>query len=220
MSKDKIDILLKEISNSFIIEHQDNLNEFKCDFNEETQQIQNTEEEQLNENNIENKIEAVLFVASNPVSISHLKEILEVDEKIIKKAINELKENYQNRALKLEEVAGGWQLRTKSQYSDVVLKYLKAKPWKLSNAANETLAIIAYKQPITKAEIEQLRGVDCSGMIKQLMEVNLIKNMGRKPEPGRPLLYGTTQKFLEIFGLNSLKDLPSIREIKEFMEEK
>ena len=113
-------------------------------------------------------------------------------------------------------MAEGYQFRTKSEYAQFILRMLKASPTRLSRAALETLAIIAYKQPILRHEIERLRGVDVGGILRTLLEKDLIRIMGRKSLPGRPLIYGTAKKFLEVFGLRDLESLPKLKEIKEF----
>jgi segregation and condensation protein B len=112
-------------------------------------------------------------------------------------------------------VAGGFQFRTRPEYSQWVKKLIAPKPTRLSKAALETLAIIAYKQPIIRSEIEHIRGVDSGGVLRMLLEKNLIRVMGRKEIPGRPLIYGTTRHFLEVFELKNLKDLPTPKEIEE-----
>ena len=123
------------------------------------------------------------------------------------------------RSFGLKEVANGYQFRTHSKYAPYILKMLQASPNKLSRAAMETLAIIAYKQPILRQEIERLRGVDVGGILKTLMEKELIRIMGRKNLPGRPLIYGTTKRFLEIFDLKDISALPKLKEIKAFGSE-
>jgi segregation and condensation protein B len=116
-------------------------------------------------------------------------------------------------------VAGGWQFRTDPDSGDFVRRFLRVKPHRLTRAALETLAIIAYRQPVTRPEIEDVRGVDSGAVVKALLERRLIKILGKKEEPGRPLLYGTTKEFLEFFNLRDLKDLPTLREFHELSEE-
>ena len=166
-----------------------------------------------------NKIEAILFVAGNPVKRNVLKKILNIDEDSLESAIQLLKERYKDRGIKIEEISDGWQFTTVAKYRDIILKYFAEKPFKLSQAALEVLTIIAYKQPVTKAEIEAIRGMDSSGAIKTLLSLGIVRIMGRKEEPGRPFVYGTTDRFLEVFRINSLKELPRLREIKEIIKE-
>ena len=119
----------------------------------------------------------------------------------------------------LHEVAGGWQLRTSPDNADFARRFLRVKPQRLTRAALETLAIIAYRQPVTRPEIEDIRGVDCGAVVKALLERRLIKILGKKEEPGRPILYGTTREFLEFFALKDLASLPTLREFHELSEE-
>jgi segregation and condensation protein B len=116
----------------------------------------------------------------------------------------------------LNLVAGGYQIRTRPEYMEYIKRLLQPKPQRLSKAALETLAIIAYKQPVIRADIEHLRGVDCGGVLRVLLERKFIRVLGRKEIPGRPLIYATTKRFLEVFGLKNLKDLPTPKEIEEF----
>lgn len=166
-------------------------------------------------------VEALLFVSDKPLSLEVLKEVLEVDKKEIKSAIEELRSEYQSHhSFKLREVAGGYQLVTDSQWSHWLRKlFQKGRSQRLTRPALETLAIIAYKQPITRPEIESIRGVDVDGVIKTLLERGLIKISGRKKVPGRPLLYGTSKRFLEYFGLNSLEELPPLDQLLKMGEE-
>ena len=163
-------------------------------------------------------IECLLFVADGPLSLEHLREILEFeDTKGIRNALEQLSGEYEVRkgGIFLSEVAGGYQIRTRPEYHDYVKRLLKPNPHRLSNAALETLAIIAYKQPIIRSDIEHLRGVDCGGVLRVLMEKKLVRVLGRKEIPGRPLIYATTKHFLEVFELKNLKDLPSPKEIEK-----
>jgi segregation and condensation protein B len=126
---------------------------------------------------------------------------------------------HENTGVRLVEVGGGWQLRTAPECADVVRRFLDAKPLRLSKAAMETLAVISYRQPVTKPDVDEIRGVDSGSAVKLLLDRNLVRVLGRKEEPGRPLLYGTTQPFLEFFGLGNLNDLPSLREYAELSED-
>jgi segregation and condensation protein B len=121
--------------------------------------------------------------------------------------------------VRLVEVAGGWQFRTAPECADAVQRFIDVKPLRLSKAAMETLAIVAYRQPITKPDVDETRGVDSGSAVKLLLDRNLVRVLGRKEEPGRPLLYGTTQAFLEFFNLGGLGDLPSLKEYTELTEE-
>lgn len=162
-------------------------------------------------------VEAILFAAHEPVSIRKLCEIVEnTDAKQIRETIESLRQDYdsQNRAFQVEEIAGGFQILTRPEYSDWVAKlWKKSGDNKLSQAALETLAIIAYKQPITRADIEAVRGVQSGHLIRTLIEKKLVRIIGREEVLGRPLLYGTTKNFLEHFGLKSIQDLPKTREL-------
>ena len=163
-------------------------------------------------------IENVLFAADQPVSVGQLQDLFaETTEKtVLKSALDELVKEYQSRNLQLMEVAEGYQLMTRHDYSDWVRKFMKLdKTAKLSQPSLDTLAIIAYKQPLTKAEVEEIRGVDSSGVVRTLLEKKVIAPSGRKKVPGRPILYRTTRKFLEYFGLMDLRDLPTLEDFKE-----
>jgi len=162
-------------------------------------------------------IECLLFVADSPLGIERFKDILEeADSKKIRTALNSLCREYDEKGsgLILNEIAGGYQIRTRPEYNEYVKRLLQPNPQRLSKAALETLAIIAYKQPIIRSDIEHLRGVDCGGVLRMLMEKKLVRVLGRKEIPGRPLIYATTKHFLEVFELRDLKDLPSPKEIE------
>lgn len=162
-------------------------------------------------------IETLLFITDEPLSVSRIAKICEInDEKYIEELIEDIKHSYdiQNRALAITKVAGGWQMTTRAEYSIWVRKLYNTRlTMRLSNAALEVLGIIAYKQPVTKAEIEAIRGVDSSGPIDTLLERKLITSIGRKEVLGRPIMYGTTDEFLKHFGLNSIDDLPKLETI-------
>lgn len=167
-------------------------------------------------------IEAVLFSSAKPVSVAALKKILKgYRADVIAKFITELADEYEreNRSFTINEVANGYELVTKIDYFHWLSKAeVQKKTRNATHAMLETLAVLAYKQPVTRNEIEELRGVDCSGILATLLERNFIKITGRKEVPGRPLLYATTERFLEHFGLRSLSDLPRISEIREIVE--
>jgi len=163
-------------------------------------------------------IESLLFVADEPLTVDRLKKILDQAESDkIRKAMAELTVEYEARGggFYLDEVAGGYQIRTRPQYTDWIKKLIQPKPLRLSKPALETLVIIAYKQPIIRSDIEHLRGVDCGGVIRMLLERKLVRVLGRKEIAGRPLIYATTKRFLEIFDLKNLRDLPTPKEIEE-----
>lgn len=167
---------------------------------------------------IKNIIECLLFVTEDPLTIDSIRKVLEsADSKAICKALNELSDEYEARkgGFFLREVAGGYQIRTRPEYSQWIRRLLRPNPLRLSNAALETLAIIAYKQPVIRSDIEHIRGVDCGGILRMLLERKLVRVIGRKEIPGRPIIYATTKKFLELFELKDLKDLPSPKEIEE-----
>ncbi len=130
-------------------------------------------------------------------------------------------ENYgkQDCAFEIWEVAGGFQIRTRAEFSGYLQQLQKQRPLRLSQAALETLSIVAYKQPATRAEVEAVRGVEVGAVVKTLMERQLVRMVGRRDVPGRPMLYGTTRRFLEIFGLESVKDLPRLKELEELARE-
>jgi segregation and condensation protein B len=160
-------------------------------------------------------LEALIFAASEPVSSKTIAEIIGVDEPTVIRIIDDLIDLYQreNRGIQIHRIAGGYQFRTKPECGPYVEKLQKApRHVGLTQAAVETLAIIAYKQPITRAEIEALRGVAVESPLNTLIEKELVEEAGRKEVPGRPILYRTTPKFLTHFGLNSLRDLPAIPE--------
>ncbi len=161
-------------------------------------------------------IEALLFISGEPVSLKTLKNITEFSESELRDLINNLMSEYKEKdgGLFIIEIANGYQIVTNSAYAEWLKKFKStAASSKLSMPALETLAIIAYKQPIIKAEVEQIRGVNSDGVIKTLLDRRLVKIMGRKEAPGKPLLYGTTREFLQYFGLKDLTELPTIKEL-------
>jgi segregation and condensation protein B len=163
-------------------------------------------------------LEAVLFVAERPLGPSELSPLLpEFSHEEIKTTLKILKYDYENegRGLEVKEVAGGYRLQTREDLKDWILRLKRFARPRLSQASMETLAIIAYKQPVTRAEIEALRGVDSTGTIRFLLDKRLIRIAGRKETPGRPILYGTTRQFLETFELKDLSSLPSLSELEE-----
>ena len=171
---------------------------------------------------IKNIIESFLFVADEPLTIDRIKSILtQAERNEIQNALIELSEEYKSRngGFLLREVAGGYQIRTRPEYREWIKLLIQPKSLRLSKAALETLAIIAYKQPVIRSDIEYIRGVDCGGILRMLLERKLTRVLGRKEIPGRPLIYATTKRFLEIFDLKDLKDLPTLEEIEALESE-
>jgi segregation and condensation protein B len=164
-------------------------------------------------------IEALLFAADRPLTVEQIAPIVEMAPEDVLEEIEVLREEKMRiGALQLREVAGGWQLLTKPQFASFVRQLREAPRHKLGRATLEALAIVAYRQPVTRSEVEGLRGVDCSRALTQLVEKKLLTLAGRRETPGRPWLYATTPKFLDHFGLRSLNDLPSLSEFAELSE--
>ncbi len=162
-------------------------------------------------------IEAILFSSDNPVSASKLASIIGIlGSREIRKLVANLNDSYERMgaSFRIEEIAGGYQMMTRPEFAPYLQRLYKVRAEnKLSSAALETLAVIAYKQPVVRAEIEAIRGVACGEIIRSLLEKGLIKIVGRAEELGRPMLYGTTKRFLQVFGLPSLNDLPKVPEL-------
>jgi segregation and condensation protein B len=166
---------------------------------------------------IKHILESLIFVSESPVKLETLVEILpELSKEAILEGILRIKTEYEedSKGMELVEVAGGYQFRTKLKWAEWVQRLKKAKAVKLSHSALETLAIVAYRQPIIRPSIEEIRGVDSGWVLRTLLEKGLIKITGRKEMPGRPIVYGTTKAFLELFSLNTLSDLPTPKEIQ------
>jgi segregation and condensation protein B len=166
-------------------------------------------------------IESLLFVSEVPLSLTKIKSILSMYTHVeITEALEQLRQEYagDGHGFALAEVAQGYQFRSKPEYGEWIRKLKRITPARLSQAALETLAIIAYKQPILRAEIESIRGVDVGGVLRLLLEKKLIKILGRKNVPGRPIIYGTTQRFLEVFSLKDISSLPTMEEIGELSD--
>ncbi len=162
-------------------------------------------------------LESLIFVSESPVRLETLVEILpELSKEGILEGIRRIKTEYEedSKGMELVEVSGGYQFRTKPKWAEWVQRLKKTKTVKLSHSALETLAIVAYRQPVIRPAIEEIRGVDSGWVLRTLLEKGLIKIMGRKEIPGRPIVYGTTKTFLEIFSLNTLSDLPIPKEIQ------
>jgi len=178
----------------------------------------------MEENNLKSAIEALIFASEKPITVEQIKKVLGgLDTLSINKIVFELKNDYQaqNRGMRVVEIAGGFAMITCSDFAPFLKKLFKNRySDKLSKPALESLAIIAYKQPLTKSEIESLRNVNVDGVIKSLMDKNLIRICGRKKVSGRPFVYGTTGEFLEHFGLKSLQDLPKMEDFTVLVQEK
>jgi segregation and condensation protein B len=167
---------------------------------------------------VESAVEAVLFASDEPLPDARLADIVETSPKQVRECIENLNNKYRanNSAFRIEQIAGGHQMLTLSLYNYWLKKLLRVRSDnKLSPAALETLAIVAYKQPVMRADIEAIRGVAVGEVIRSLSYKGLVKIVGRAEVIGRPMLYGTTRKFLEVFGLNTLKDLPKVEELKK-----
>ncbi len=166
-------------------------------------------------------MEALLFLADKPLSVEEARQATGLEAVRIRRALEELQGHYREGVcgVVLQEVAGGWQLRTSPDVVEQARRFLRVKPQRLTRAALETLAIVAYRQPVTRPEIEDIRGVDSGAVLKALLERRLVKILGKKEEPGRPILYGTTREFLEFFALKDLASLPTLREFHELSEE-
>ena len=169
-----------------------------------------------------NILESLLFTSEAPLTVSRIREIIpELKPKEIEEAVTNLNEQYQKggRTFEIKEIAGGYQLFTLPEYADYIDKLIQTKQKsRLTQKALETVAIIAYKQPLTKHEIEEIRGVNVDGVMKTLLSRNLITISGRAKAPGSPFLYITTKRFLDYFGLTGLEDLPKLKEIDELID--
>jgi segregation and condensation protein B len=165
-------------------------------------------------------VESLIFASDKPMSVRKLQELTnERDAGVIQTCIEFLRADYGDRGVVLHEVAGGYQFRTNPLNAHWVQQLVAGKPVRLSRAQLETLAIVAYRQPITRPEIDEIRGVDSGGTLKVLLDRQLVRILGKKEEPGRPMLYGTTKDFLEFFNLKDLKELPTLREFYELNED-
>lgn len=162
-------------------------------------------------------VEALIFAADGPIKLERMAEVMDVEPAEVLLAIEALEADYAEhpRGFFLQEVSGGYQLRSRPEYADFLRKLGSSRPFKFSRPALESLAIIAYRQPVTRSEIEYLRGVDSGSVIKTLLEKRLIRILGKKDVPGKPMIYGTTREFLELFGLADLSALPTLREFSE-----
>lgn len=162
-------------------------------------------------------VESLVFVSDVPLRVERIAEAVDEERGRVLQVLRELEGEYREsrRGFVLEEVAGGFQFRTRAEHVEWVRRLNKSRPFRFSRAALETLAIIAYRQPITRAEIEYLRGVDSGGVVKTLLDRHLIRILGKKDLPGRPMIFGTTREFLELFGLRDLSVLPTLKEFSE-----
>lgn len=160
-------------------------------------------------------LEALLFSSPDPISLKQLTELLEAETSEVREALDQLRLSYASSGIELREVSQGFQFRTKAEFSSLVQKFLQLPGKKLSKPALETLAIVAYRQPVVKTDIERLRGVDVTPTLKTLLERKLVKIVGHQQTVGQPALYGTTEDFLSIFGLTSLSQLPTLKDLKE-----
>jgi segregation and condensation protein B len=171
--------------------------------------------------NLKAIVESLLFASETPLTTDKIKSVLEAsDRKAIRGALTSLAKEYESgkRGFFLTEVAGGFQLRTRPEYRQWIRRLRETRLTRLSRPALETLAIIAYKQPVLRSDIEHLRGVDCGGTLRTLLERRLIRVLGRKDLPGRPIIYGTTKQFLELFDLKDLNGLPTLKDLKDLGE--
>ena len=195
---------------------------------QESQEVAGTELQQLKEaarfatpERALSVLEALFFAADKPLDLATLEEVTQFSPELLESALAQLQARYApgTGGVALIDLGGRWQLRTEPQAGAYVRRLLQVKPLRLTRPALETLAIIAYRQPITRPEMEDLRGVDCGAVTKALLERKLIRILGKKDEPGRPLIYGTTKEFLELFSLRDLTQLPTLREFQELSEE-
>jgi segregation and condensation protein B len=164
-------------------------------------------------------VESLIFVSEKPITVAQLGKILRLKPPEIRELVQQLTSEYEGRGVELIEAAGGYRFRTASENASYVREFLTQRPVRLTRAQLETLSIVAYRQPVTRPEIEEIRGVDTGSAVRVLLDRGLLKLLGRKDEPGRPLLYGTTPYFLEFFGMSSLKDLPTLREFSDLSVE-
>ena len=185
---------------------------------EETEETGETEET-LPQEVLLSRIESLIFVYPEPITVRRLARVLSLTGKRVRELIDILKIHYEDRGILLREISGGFQFHTNPQNADVIRSAMKVKPMRISWPALETLAIVAYRQPVTRAEVEEIRRVDSGGTLRFLFEKALVRILGRKEEPGRPIIYGTSAAFLELFNLKSLTDLPSLHEFTELWEE-
>lgn len=169
--------------------------------------------------NLRAVIEALIFASETPISLQQIGDIIDgVDKQVIENEIRLLTEEYgaKDSGVNIVEVAGGYQFRTTNEVAPWLKKLNKLRTSALSMAAIETLAVVAYRQPVLKSEVDGIRGVDTGGTLKNLIDKKLVRILGRKDVPGKPMIYGTTKKFLEVFNLRDLTDLPTLKEFADF----
>jgi segregation and condensation protein B len=165
-------------------------------------------------------VEALVFAADKPLTIERLRQLTRISDVVrLEQALTDIAADYKDRGIALQVVSGGYQFRTNTQYSVWVQQLIAGRPVRLSRAQLETLAIVAYRQPITRPEIDEIRGVDSSATLRLLLDRSLIRTLGKKEDVGRPMLYGTTRDFLDFFSLNDLRELPTLREYSELTAE-
>ncbi len=186
---------------------------------EDAQPVEIEEARALPLEHLRGLLEALVFASDKPLTPNELARMSSAPVKLVKQLLAEIQQTFAGRGVLLDEIAGGWLFRTNVQFAAFVRELTSGRPVKLSRAQIETLAIVAYRQPVTRPEIDDIRGVDSGATLKLLLERDLLRLLGKKDEPGRPLLYGTTTYFLEFFGLRALKDLPTLREFTELSEE-
>jgi len=175
----------------------------------------------MKEASLKQIVESILFVSDSPLSFERLYTLLEeFDHEAIRDAVTAIIADCTSakRGIELVQVAGGYQFRSRSEFADYIRRLKKLKPARFSPSSLETLAIIAYRQPVTRSEVEYFRGVDSGGVLKSLLDKKLIKIIGKKDIPGKPLIYGTTKEFMETFSLKDLASLPTLREIEELAD--
>jgi len=175
----------------------------------------------MKEASLKQIVESILFVSDSPLSLDRLYTLLEEFEReAIRDAVTAITNDCTSakRGIELVQVAGGYQFRSRSEFADYIRRLKKLKPARFSPSSLETLAIIAYRQPVTRGEVEYFRGVDSGGVLKSLLDKKLIKIIGKKDIPGKPLIYGTTKEFMETFSLKDLASLPTLREIEELAD--
>jgi segregation and condensation protein B len=178
---------------------------------------QNNDEEAISDTRayLKGLLEALLFVSDRPLTLKELARAAKLDKQRTGQLVKELQDEHAGRGVRIDEVGGGFVFRSSPIYARHVRRFVAHRPIRLSRAQLETLAIIAYRQPITRPEVDDIRGVDCGPVIKGLLERELVRILGKKDEPGRPMLYGTSPAFLELFGLKSLRELPTLKEFTE-----
>jgi segregation and condensation protein B len=216
-------LLVQEVPEGMVVTEEMGLSPALADPEQEAISVESAEpSEGLDEQEIKGILEALLHVSHEPLTLDKLVSIFEGQPKVIvQNALRALQHDYdqEGRGLKIAELSGGFVMVTRPDCAPWIARLAKAKPTpKVSRSALETLAIVAYRQPLVRSEIEQIRGVETSGVLRTLLDQKLLRIVGRKDVPGRPMMYGTTKQFLQRFGLKDLKDLPPLREFKELGE--